>query len=208
MGFDVNRLDDLSDEVLIAEARRRGVPAADVLGRERLIEILREPRDEGPLSRARALLGRVVGTVRAALPDRRSDRPPSRASETPPRTVASSRGPTAPSAVLGVLGDPTLIGVRVIEEPDGTAVVWRVAPDRLEAGRALLPEAGELRVRTVRVRWPEGAAAPVIERAEHGPFDREGAVAILRRLPGERIVVAIGLATGARFVSVDHATAG
>jgi hypothetical protein len=58
------------------------------------------------------------------------------------------------------------------------------------------------------VSWPETAAQPRIVREDHGPIATEGTTRLAARAPGEKVVIAIGLASGDEFVAVEHATVG
>jgi hypothetical protein len=226
-----NDLSQLDTATLISEARRVGIPAPEALDRDALIELLRG-RDESArrtFSRVRGLLGKVVDTVRAVIPgnERRSDRP-AHSSSTPPSAgrveptprqapVASpsARSPGSspevialPKAAAALLADPSFGGVRVLDGA-GRAIVWRVAPARIEATQVIAPHVAEMRLHTVRVSWPDRADAPVVERSDHGAVRSEGALAIDPAAPGEKLVVAIGLAAGdGEFVSIDHTTDG
>lgn len=197
---------------LIDEARRRGVGAPESMDREALIDVLRgrgRERDRGALSRARSLLGRVVDTVRAALPgqERRSDRPPPPAAPMS-RQLEHPRPPALPAEALGLLGDESLSGVRIVED-DALGVVWRVPPRHVERAQAIAPPGAEMHLVTVRVSWPPGAGEPRVLREDHGAVRSEGALALPRRAPGEKIVAAVALAAaGGEVVAIDHATHG
>lgn len=235
MGAD---LSELSYHELLAEARKRGIGGADGLDRATLIETLRASDDRrGPMSMARALLGRVV---RAVIPtERRSDRPAPLRSD-PPRTVSEAphradRAGTAPPEAIPELAAAEAAkhdasaqlearnavlppsAAELLGDPTFTgvrvvdegalAIVWRIGDDRLEAAQALAD--GEMRLHTVRVSWPAAAPEPRITRDDHGSVRTEGAFALPPRAPGERIVASIGLAGhDGGFVSIDHATHG
>lgn len=184
------------------------------MDRDALIDAIRgrERAGRGPLSLARSLLGRVVHTVRSALPgsERRSERPPpppgSGAPPAPPSAIDAPRA--LPPAAARLLADPQLEGVRVVDA--GTiGIVWRVSRERIERAQAIAAPDAEMHLRTVRVSWPERASEPRVAREDHGTVRSEGALALAPRDPGEKLVVAIGLASpGGEFVAIDHATHG
>jgi hypothetical protein len=183
------------------------------MDREALIDAIRarERGGRGPLSLARSLLGRVVHTVRSALPgtERRSDRPPPPASVSAPSAGATARteSPVLPPDAARALADGALSGVRVVDD-GALAIVWRVSLEHVARAQAIAPSDAEMHLVTVRVSWPEGASGPIVAREDHGAVRSEGAFALTPRAPGERIVAAVGLASpDGRFVAIDHATA-
>ena len=192
-------LTELSLADLLEEARRRGIVGAETMEREALIDVLSEPERRGPMSMARKLLGRVV---RAVIPgsERRSERPPAMrpreasaagtASAVEPRPADAER---LPPAAVDPLLDPAFAGICALAGP-GLSIVWRVPEGALEGAQAIAHATADLRLRTVRVRWTDAESDVRVERADHGTVRTEGAVALPDRAPGERIVVAIGLA--------------
>ena len=192
-------LTELSFADLLEEARRRGIVGAETMEREALIDVLSEPERRGPMSMARKLLGRVV---RAVIPgsERRSERPPAMrpreagaagtASAVEPRPADAER---LPPAAVDPLLDPAFAGICALAGP-GLSIVWRVPEGALEGAQAIAHATADLRLRTVRVRWTDAESDVRVERADHGTVRTEGAVALPDRAPGERIVVAIGLA--------------
>lgn len=196
-------LTELSLADLLEEARRRGIVGAETMEREALIDVLSEPERRGPMSMARKLLGRVV---RAVIPgtgsERRSERPPAMrpreagpagmGAVAPPRPVDAASSRLPPDAVDPLL-DPAFAGICALAGP-GLSIVWRVPEGSLEGAQSIAHATADLRLRTVRVRWTEADSDVWVERADHGTVRTEGAIALPERAPGERIVVAIGLA--------------
>ena len=210
MGVDWN---ELSYHELLSEARKRGIGRADALDRASPVEAIRASDERrGPLSFARALLGRVV---RAVIPvsdtERRSDRPPPMQRPDVGESGGTRLGAQTeigalvlPAAAAALLADPAFSGVRVLDD-GALAIVWRVSGSRLEAAQAIAHASAEMHLRTVRVCWPERDGEPRVTKDDHGAVRTEGALALSPRARGEKIVAAIGLsgADGA-FVSIDH----
>lgn len=171
------------------------------------------------ISLARSLLGRVASTVRAVLPgtgERRSERPPPMPSAAParastgqePAAPSSQSGDLLPAAALHRLADPAFEGVSAIEG-ETLAIVWRVGEGAIARAQLVAAPGSEMTLRAVRVGWPEGAEGPVVETEDHGSVRSEGTVALAARRAGEKLVVAIGLASpDDAFVAIDHATIG
>lgn len=206
-------LTELSLADLLEEARRRGIVGAETMEREALIDVLSEPERRGPMSMARKLLGRVV---RAVIPgtgsERRSERPPAMrprdAGAAEAGLVGASTAPPArlPPAAVDALLDPAFTGICALDG-HGLSIVWRVPEGALEGAQAIAHATADLRLRTVRVRWADADADVRVERADHGTVRTEGAIALPDRTPGERIVVAIGLAgEDGSFVAAACAT--
>lgn len=181
---------------LVEEARRRGVPILDGMDRDALLDAIRaHPRAKGPLSRARSLIGRVVDTVRSALPgsERRSERPP----------VALPR--EAPPPLPFIPRD----GIHVIDEGPEMAIVWRIHESQLVRARLLIGPGAELRVRTIRISWPEHASEPMTEQSDHHAAGHDGVLRVPARKQGEKIVAAIGLSDSpGDFTAIAHTTHG
>ncbi|WP_236516854.1 hypothetical protein [Sandaracinus amylolyticus] len=179
------------------------------MDRESLIDVLRG-RDAssrtGAFSIARSLLGRVASTVRAVLPV-----PPERRLERPPPSLARREResePVLPVATMTKLADAAFAGVR-FDEGETLAIVWRVHESAIARAQLIAPAGAEIHLRVVRVSWPEGADAPRVERSDHGVVRSEGTIVLAPRVPGEKIVAAIGLAKGeSEIVAIDHATLG
>jgi hypothetical protein len=200
-----------------AEARRRGMPGPESLDQDSLPDAIRarKGRGGGPLSRTRALLGLFIDTVRAALPgvERRSERPPPlggeawRSAGTFVQQPAPVAPPALPAGARAILENPAFHGVCLVED-GALGLVWRIEPERIEAARLVVPETEPtLRVRTVRVRWPEEAPELIVERLDIGPVAGEGAIGLGVRREGERVVAAVGIvAADGGFVSIEHAT--
>lgn len=209
-------LSALSFADLLEEARRRGIVGAETMDRAALIDALSEPERRGPISLARKLIGRVVRAVIPASPERRSERPPP--VWVAPPSAPEPSAPLLPPAAVETLLDPGFIGLRAIEATgrsgaggggaeEGLAIVWRVPEGSLEGAQAISHAAADLRLRTVRVRWSESDSELHVERADHGSVRSEGALALPPRVPGERVVVAIGLGSDdGSFVAAIHAT--
>ncbi|AKF03301.1 hypothetical protein [Sandaracinus amylolyticus] len=177
------------------------------MDRESLIDVLRgrDPSSRtGAFSIARSLLGRVASTVRAVLPvppERRLERPP-------PATARREDEPVLPVATMTRLADAKFAGV-TLDEGETLAVVWRVRESAIARAQLIAPSGAEIHLRVVRVSWPEDAEAPRVERVDHGVVRSEGTIVLAPRAPGEKIVVAIGLAKGdSEIVAIDHATLG
>lgn len=170
-------------------------------------------RPPGAISLARTLLGRVASTVRSVLPgtgERRSDRPPPMPAATPPRQQVEvpSRADALPAGALLKLAEPGFEGVAMIEG-DVLAIVWRIGEAAIARAQLVAAPGAEMTLRTVRVSWPEGAGAPVVATEDHGSVRSEGTIALGARAAGEKIVVAIGLASPEHaFVAIEHATLG
>jgi hypothetical protein len=170
--------------------------------REALIDVLSEPERRGPMSMARKLLGRVVRAVIPGTgPERRSERPPAMR---PRDAVVAGTGSAAsprreedaarlPPAAVDPLLDPAFAGICALAGP-GLSIVWRMPEGALEGAQAIAHATADLRLRTVRVRWTDVDSDVRVERADHGSVRTEGAIALPDRAPGERVVVAIGLA--------------
>jgi hypothetical protein len=193
VAIDLNDFAGVTEAELRAEARRRGVSVAEGAPRKDLVTALRS-RPRG----LRRLLGRVVDTVLRS-PAHRGDTMGS-AIEPRARQIEPERGDAARMR----LADPDFAGVLFVDGPEGVSIVWRVGRERIEGAQAA-GAGGELRLRTVRVRWIEGDE-PTIAKDDHGAVWVEGALALGECRPGERIVAALGLGAGGEFVAIDHAT--
>ncbi len=164
-----------------------------------MLEDFLEESDKSPLSRARSLIGRVVDTMRSALPgsERRSERPlaPRETTSTPP--MPSSR-----------LDDRDFHGIH-IEGDDALTIAWRVHPSHVERAQAVATPGSEMHLRTIRISWPEHEREPRVERGDRGSVRTEGEIHIPPRKDHEKIVVAIGLSgADGEFVAIEHATFG
>jgi hypothetical protein len=197
----------LSWTALVEEARRRGVPMPDGMDREALLSAIQaRPPGKNPLSRARSLIGRVVDTMRSALPgnERRSERPP------PP--IAHRDRPRQPTSSEPMtnsrLEDPDFHGIEFVDG-DTLTMIWRVHPTHVERAQAVAAPGAEMRLRTIRISWPEHESEPLIEQGDRGPVRGEGEAHIPRRKNHEKVIVAIGLSSAlGEFVAIDHATLG
>lgn len=137
-----------------------------------------------PLSRARALLERVVDTVRGSRPERRHEEP------------LDLDTPRAAAAQVDPLADQSFEGLRV---EDG-ALVWRLPAASRARGEALLGAPGGPALRIVRVGWQQG-----LEVETHDtPVTLEGVHALAPLPEGFHQVCAIGLSSGSRFVALHH----
>ena len=97
------------------------------------------------------------------------------------------------------------LGVEIVEAAGRRGAVWKIDEAGLGRARALLGAEGELTLRVVRI--VRGADYRVESRQEdRRPLEPSG-WALLDAPPGTRLVVSVGLAEDARFVSIAHASA-
>lgn len=139
----------------------------------------------GPFSRARALLERVVETVRGPRSEPHAVAAPPRVSD-----------PAPPPEELDPLADTGFEGVRI----DDGALVFRVGAAARARAEALLGEPGTPTLRVVRIAWRETLDVAIHDIAVHA----EGVHGLGPLPDGEHEVCALGLAAGRRFVSLHH----
>jgi hypothetical protein len=97
------------------------------------------------------------------------------------------------------------LGVEIVVAAGLRGVLWKIDDAGLGRARALLGGQGELTLRVVRIL--RGADHSVESRQEdRRPLEPSG-WALLDAPPKARLVVSVGLAEGARFVSIAHASA-
>jgi hypothetical protein len=86
---------------------------------------------------------------------------------------------------------------------EGLELSWSVSDAGQARARAVLGHDGELTVRLVRI-CPDPERVVRSEITEHGPVAANGRWHTASAAAGERWVAAVGLRTGARFVSIAH----
>ena len=100
---------------------------------------------------------------------------------------------------------PARIGVEIVRAAGVPGVTWKIDEAGLGRARALLGAPGELTLRVVRI--VVGPNHSVESRQEdRRPLEPSG-WALLDAPAKARLVVSVGLADGARFVSIAHASA-
>lgn len=100
---------------------------------------------------------------------------------------------------------PARIGVEIVRAAGVPGVTWKIDEAGLGRARALLGAQGELTLRVVRI--VVGPNHSVESRQEdRRPLEPSG-WALLDAPAKARLVVSVGLAEGARFVSIAHASA-
>lgn len=113
--------------------------------------------------------------------------------------------PAASADAVRRLEDAAFRGLAIVEGAP-LSVVWRASEAHFDGARAI--GRGALRLRAVRVSWPDDAEAPRVSDEDLGPAAREGAKALAPLGAGEVLVVSLGLSDGDAFVSVEHARHG
>jgi hypothetical protein len=97
------------------------------------------------------------------------------------------------------------LGVRWVDTEPHRGVAWRIDEGGLERARAVLGAVGRLALRVVRVvSHADGTIESRVE--DRRPAEARG-FARIDAPPGARLVVAIGVAEGDRFVSIAHTAA-